>query len=776
VLRRIQKIEGVGSFTSARAGDVELGKINVVYGENRNGKSTLCDIFISLADNAPEVIASRRTIAKGAKQDIEPFVQFQFEGDGGVQFRNGQWNTRLNNSQLYVFDHGFVHRNVMTGLEVVRDNSENVSDFILGETGVKIANELEQKKVAAKNARKKVKALEDQFYAIGIQSIKNFIALDKPSETVDELNEAIELITSEIENYKSRLSRLSQLLNRKEPSQLAVELTLGESLERVNRCLGLSVESAHEDATSLVEAQLSQVNNKTGFKGWASSGLTHLDSNCPFCGQALTDEARQLIESYQKAFNDRFTQMVEQAKTGATDLLGKGIPSIDTDALSKEHEINQELIRAFNEIESDVTTDLVQLAEDYNLLNDSLSRLNKLVATVYEIAIDRLKLKIDTPYQPQAPVPIDEVSEYEQHVISALGSYEKTLATINAKIKAYKSALNADSLKERIAELGKDKNELEEKQLRLMHESLCNEYKEKLYEVASTQESFEKSKKELEASQEEFLTEYFTETNRLFEDLGTSGFEINRKPNNQGSRPVYDLEVKFNDKTISRKNFNRIFSESDRRALALCIFIAKINKLPESEKQSAVLVLDDPCTSFDSERMTLITKSFSQLSKHVKQIIITTHYKELAAKLVSRFDACVSLKIVKNESSSDFNRATEAELTESAHDEAYRSIMEVIEGSTQEKRVHHLRPFLEHEVRQRFKAQLLAHSASSKTSFSRCIEILSDNDYLSDDIRGELDDFREELNPPMHELMQQSFSDIQSLAKHMMDFIYHRLR
>ena len=38
VLRRIQKIEGVGSFTSARAGDVELGKINVVYGENRNGK------------------------------------------------------------------------------------------------------------------------------------------------------------------------------------------------------------------------------------------------------------------------------------------------------------------------------------------------------------------------------------------------------------------------------------------------------------------------------------------------------------------------------------------------------------------------------------------------------------------------------------------------------------------------------------------------------------------------------------------------------------------
>ncbi|WP_170968532.1 hypothetical protein [Psychromonas sp. SP041] len=48
MLRRIQKIEGIGSYHSARAGDTQFSDVNIIYGENRNGKSTLCDIFYSL--------------------------------------------------------------------------------------------------------------------------------------------------------------------------------------------------------------------------------------------------------------------------------------------------------------------------------------------------------------------------------------------------------------------------------------------------------------------------------------------------------------------------------------------------------------------------------------------------------------------------------------------------------------------------------------------------------------------------------------------------------
>ena len=58
MLRRIQRIEGIGSYHSARAGDTQFSKVNIIYGENRNGKSTLCDIFFSLATNNPELVKS----------------------------------------------------------------------------------------------------------------------------------------------------------------------------------------------------------------------------------------------------------------------------------------------------------------------------------------------------------------------------------------------------------------------------------------------------------------------------------------------------------------------------------------------------------------------------------------------------------------------------------------------------------------------------------------------------------------------------------------------
>jgi Trp operon repressor len=142
---------------------------------------------------------------------------------------------------------------------------------------------------------------------------------------------------------------------------------------------------------------------------------------------------------------------------------------------------------------------------------------------------------------------------------------------------------------------------------------------------------------------------------------------------------------------------------------------------------------------------------------------------------MSRFDNCVGLKIIKDGEGSDFERAIEAELTASAHDEAYHSIVEVIEDKTKEKRVRLLRPFLEHELRQRFKAQLLSLGLSDRTRFSRCIEALGENNIISKDVLNELDAYREELNGDMHELEQRPFADIQSLAADMMEFIYHRM-
>lgn len=77
MLKRIKLIEGVGNYIKARSSSYEFNNMNVIYGENRHGKSTLCDIFYSLSTNTPELVVNRKTILEGDGEVI-PKIDLQF--------------------------------------------------------------------------------------------------------------------------------------------------------------------------------------------------------------------------------------------------------------------------------------------------------------------------------------------------------------------------------------------------------------------------------------------------------------------------------------------------------------------------------------------------------------------------------------------------------------------------------------------------------------------------------------------------------------------------
>ncbi|EHN2799982.1 AAA family ATPase, partial [Escherichia coli] len=93
MLKRIKSIEGVGNYIRAHSRSYEFNNINVIYGENRHGKSTLCDIFYSLSTNSPELVVNRKTILEG-EGDVNPKIELQFtEGDLNkvVKFNVDKW-------------------------------------------------------------------------------------------------------------------------------------------------------------------------------------------------------------------------------------------------------------------------------------------------------------------------------------------------------------------------------------------------------------------------------------------------------------------------------------------------------------------------------------------------------------------------------------------------------------------------------------------------------------------------------------------------------------
>lgn len=776
MLKRIKRIKGVGSYVEARAADVEFGDVNIIYGENRNGKSTLCDTFSSLADGDPEPIMSRSAITPDGEMILTPYIKLQFEDDGDVEFSNGKWNKQLQASSLYVFDQGFAHRNVMAGVEVIRDNSEQVSDFILGEEGVKIASKLKEKRQASNDARKYLQAAKQNFTTINIQDPEQFTSLEKPSASLSKLQSDLDHLNKKIELARDTANNLERLHARPEPTSFEPTPDYCLAVERANECLKSSIADVHVEANRIVNAQLNKVKDPQGCKSWIATGLKYIETDCPFCGQALSDDASALLDAYQQSFDDEFQRFIRTTKKQAFDIREQGIPNVDVDSFGQRHQVNITHIDAFDEISELLAPFKTELNKTTELLYEVIPSLNRTLDELFREIHSKLSEKVESPFRPQEAITDQELRQKLEEFTQVVRKYDEIIVEVNNLISQHKQTLNlADKTKE-IEKLLEMREVVELNKKRLEYDELCSEYQQLKEQAQRTQSDYETRKSQLEEDQEQFLNGYFEEINRLFKELGSTGFEINHKFNNKGMRPVYDLEVTFNNRRIPRSNFNSLFSESDRRALALCIFIAKINKLPTGEQGKAVLIMDDPCTSFDTERFRLIMKNLNHLRSRVKQIIITTHFKQLAARVVTHFDSVVALKIQRSDQGSYFERATEAELTDTAHDENFKAIMEMVKGTTKEKRITQLRPFFEHEIRQRFKAQLDRLGVSNKASLSTCTRELYDKGMVDADVFRDMENYRNELNPEMHTLNELSFSDLQSFSASLIEFIYERMK
>ena len=353
---------------------------------------------------------------------------------------------------------------------------------------------------------------------------------------------------------------------------------------------------------------MEHLKEQSGFKGWASCGLTHLDENCPFCGQELQGASLELIESYKVAFNEAFSNFIKETKTSATQLLTKQLITIDEQAINRVHEENKGILELYPEqAVTEQIGELTPLVDDmYEVVKASIERLNEKHDELKPQILELLNVKIETAYNPVDAIDFSPLQSAIDSFEEAKEAYKVVIDSINEKLIEFKDGLDSVALTTDKATENNNQKALEKKKLRHTLEEKCATYRQLSTQAEQAQEAYNNNKETLEASQEEFLDNYFDEINSLFQSLGSRNFNISRKQNNIGRKIVYDLEVNFNGTTVPRNKMNCLFSESDRRALALCIYLAKINKLSEEDKAKAILVMDDPVTSFDNERISSI--------------------------------------------------------------------------------------------------------------------------------------------------------------------------
>ncbi len=780
MLKRIQTIDNVGNYFKVSAGNIPFEHVTIIYGENRNGKSTLCDILHSLSLNQPQLIIDRKSIIPSKlPNEIKQKVEISFAGQANsAKFINNNWDSLPSeNSKLYVFDHSFIHRNVMTGTAYTRGNSENISGFILGENAENFAA-LEASNQQLRNDRKDLGELKSQFITHGISDIDDFINSALPVQNIEEINVEIADNESLQETLSIKIANINQVTLRSNLEGISTHKDIIRDLDNINNCLSLSMESVHEASKATVNTHKQHINSPNSFNGWAANGLKHLKKDCPFCGQELEQDAQSLIENYRTAFDNTFQTFIAQTKANITRLHQITLINPDIDHIQEKNRRNLVLLQSYveDEIKKKLDSEYIpKLTCSLANIEQKFAELNTTYNHNVIVIKDSLDAKQAIPYEVIPSIDFTRLLAELAAFNDSIDQYNTIKEEVNAVLMQFKRSQDAQLLEEQKRNLAQGKDILMKHKMRIMLDSICVGYSSLKAKIDRDQAAYDTSKATLEAEQETFLETYFTQINALFRSIGSPDFEISRRVNRGGTRTVYDLSVTFKGQEINKDKFNCLFSESDRRALALCIFLSKIKLLSIDDRRKAILVMDDPVTSFDNERISSILQILYTLKDTVKQIIITTHYKGMVSAVVKQFKDTKVMKIVQTDRGSLLKQATKAEMTATAHDEAYNEIMSFIERKIQDNKITMLRPFLQAEMENRYKLPLKNLNLNESDSFGKCIESLETNGYISAETAASLNGYKDSLNIPSHELLSWNLDDCRVQAKNMMEFIYSEL-
>ena len=540
------------------------------------------------------------------------------------------------------------------------------------------------------------------------------------------------------------------------------------------------MENVHEASKEAVANHKMKVGSPNLFDAWAAKGITHLKDDCPFCGQELEQEAQSLIENYQTAFDDNFQNFVAQTKSKANSLKRKSLISTNIEDIREKHDRNLAFLDTY--IEADIRSELEtheyinQLMTCFQSIELALSDLYHTNNNVAKTIENDLSYKYEVPYSSLPPIDFTQLKSKFSIFDNSIAEYNSVKDKINVELERFKASQNTVVLQNSVDNEANAEKLLLSQRKRLDMNEDCIEFSGLCSDLQAAEDEYKERKAKLEEDQEEFLNNYFDEINRIFSSIGTKNFEISRGTNNIGTRTVYELKVSFKGENINKDKFHCIFSESDRRVLALSVYFAKINKLPEDERLKAILIMDDPVTSFDSERITSILGILYRLKSHVKQLIVTTHYKGMASSMMMKFSKEASaIKIIQTQNGSILKQATEAEMTETAHNKRYNEIMDFVERRTNEDKIEQLRVFVEAEMRSRYKRQLISLNLNEKSTFNDCLKALKDNSYITESSFLSLDDLRGSLNVPSHNIQHRSLEDSRSYAEDMMKTIYNEI-
>lgn len=580
-LKAIKKINitKVASFSNF-AQDFEFQKINVFFGYNGCGKTTLSRTLCCLEKK--EIIDELKT------EDIETPL-FSIETDDKTYSENNLDNTL----KIKVFNQDYVNKNInydnLTGVLIAGEESQEKQNKIveltkkkdglqgqiesqeknkeklqgeISDLNIKIEN---QKSQVAKFIKDKLKGFDNSYDKRKLDDFKSKNPKFKNYET-----QIIDL-EKEIQNYNATNKQNIDVLG------LLQQITENDIVD-INTILKSSVLDSIKIAEITAE-----------FEKWTSDGLElHKDKNhCVFCGSSFTEERKKHLNSH---FSDEYKNLIKKIENQIDTLKAFKLSKIEKyfDWYEEFREEGEKFKKA---------------------VNDKIIDYNKYISEI----IATLEKKKKNAFN------IDFKAEYKD--------FDLDISKLNDVIKRHRE-------KHENFETAKDESANKVITYKILEMENSTEFIDKQNTIKTKNEEIVKIDGIINVLKTQ-ITTTDSEINTLSKEIHE--LHIGADKFNQyldELLPSLGLKVEPNGNNFILKRNNHLLknlSEGEKNVLSFVYFVLsfshgkeKKNELKENLKDW-IAFIDDPISSLDDSNLHLIAGFIKNHFKYAKQLFITTH-------------------------------------------------------------------------------------------------------------------------------------------------------
>ena len=312
----------------------------------------------------------------------------------------------------------------------------------------------------------------------------------------------------------------------------------------------------------------------------------------------------------------------------------------------------------------------------------------------------------------------------------------------------------------------KDEDKILSEELKFLHKSIQTT----INKIDKAISKLKEDQIRIVGQQSEYLETIHESLNSWLNRFGSSEFKVqvvNKRPD-KGRHTGYKLQVEYEGQQIKDTDLMSIFSESDKRNLALALFMTVIES-----KTDNIIVLDDPVVSLDSNSISTICSALIGEAPKRKQVIIVTHYESLLEKMHEMNAPATYVEIIKEDNTAKIRRMDIKAFCKTPLEKSYDKIAAFIKGEGQLNRLI-LRQFLEESLKARFRKQLKEAGKHDK-GLDAIIQELKRQRYLDEGVFKEMLSIKSSLNFDHHKIRDNNTEDTRNLAKLLLQLIYEKI-